>query len=296
MSLHKQHAHAVVIIGATNELGYELAKCYLRSGVNVVMADHAVAKLCNDVESLSVINPQQKVVGVVCDTKNMEQVRNLVKQTYAHFQQISALFIQESATPQQGLFWELTPEHISRVMGTDVLGMVQLIQTFMPFLLKQQVRCRIINIASVYALCNGSHMTAHTVLHHAMLALSESLYFDLLRQGLPIDVSVVCPFNALKNSAITKKIGLFTEQLQQLLYTPTQAFNTKTAGIAAQILQGIEDKIFYIIPGADKQVLLNYTQARLEAIRDGMPPPYEYAEAQSAVAVKGVNAQTGAPA
>jgi short-subunit dehydrogenase len=151
-------------------------------------------------------------------------------------------------------------------MNVNLHGMIHMIQAFMPILSNQNFRSHIVNIASLYALCTGSQTSAYSMSKHAVLALSESLYFDLTRLNKPVDVSVVFPSftdtGLLANNP--KGSSTFHEVLQSLLSHSRPAME-----IAKYIFQEVEQKRFYIFP--DKEVK-GYCEERTQAVILQQPP------------------------
>lgn len=245
MSNPSNNTPVAVITGAASGVGFELAKLCLKDGMHVVMADSAVNELCDKVEQLS-IKADTSVLGVVCNVAHIDQVKQLAKQTYSHFKQVSLVVNTEGIIGHLAPLWELTHEHIRKVLDVNLHGVIHCIQIFMPFLLKQELPSHIVNMASVYGLCNGADMSAYAISQHALVALSESLYFDLKKTNKNVSVSVVCPSYVSAQSA-TSPSPMFIDRLYQTLNTINQRPRSAEE-LARQIMQGIKEKTFYIFP------------------------------------------------
>jgi len=156
--------------------------------------------------------------------------------------------------------WELNPESIQQLMNINVHGMIHIIQAFTPLLFKQSFRSHIINMASLYALCASSQTAPYSMSKHAVLALSESLYFDLARLNKPVDVSIVFP--SFTNTGLLANnpegSSSFHGALQGLLSHSRPALD-----IAEHIVHEVEQKKFYIFP--DKEVK-GYCEDRNKAL------------------------------
>lgn len=256
-----------VITGAASGIGLALAEqCLKRCGMNVVMADISVTSLCDKVEQLST-DAGSEVLGVVCDVSRPDSLRHLAKQTIERFNRIDWLFNNAGVSGHFAPLWELTNEHIRKVMDVNLYGVLHGIQAFLPFMFKQQHRSHIINMASLYGLCSGSQLSAYAMSKHAIVALSESLYFDLQRLEKPVSVSVVCPSFAntqlLKNSTPLDN-SKFHEMLAELI-----ARSRPAQDVAKHIIDGILADIFYILP--DKEVK-EYCAQRTQAVIEQYPP------------------------
>lgn len=255
-----------VITGAASGIGLALAQACVQRGIHVVMADNAVTTLCDQVEQLS-NQSQAEVLGVVCDVTKIDNLRHLAKQTYDYFNRIDWLFNNAGISGHLAPVWELTHEHIRKVMDINLHGVIDGVQSFLPYMFKQKHRAHIINMASLYGLCSGSQMSAYAMSKHAIVALSESLYFDLKRLEKPVDVSVVCPSFAntqlLKNST-----PLHTDKLHHMV-ADLVARSRPPEDVASHILKEIENKTFYILP--DKEVK-DYCEQRARAIIEQTDP------------------------
>ncbi len=71
------------------------------------------------------------------------------------------------------------------------MGVIHGVRTFVPILLEQGVESHVVNTASLAGLVAGEG--AYGVTKFGVVALSESLHFDLERAGAKTKVSVLCP-------------------------------------------------------------------------------------------------------
>lgn len=255
-----------VITGAASGIGLALSRICLLKGYNVVMADNAVTALCDRVEQLS-DECDNAVLGVVCDVTKPESLKHLAKQTHERFDRIDWLFNNAGISSHLAPIWELTSEHIRRVLEVNLWGVIHGIQAFLPYMFEQSHRSHIINISSVYGLCSASQMAPYAMSKHAIVSLSESLYFDLKRLDKLVDVSVVCPSFAntplLANSPVAHTDALHT-MLADLI-----ARSKPAEDVACHIIREVEKKTFYILP--DKEVK-DYCQQRAQAIIEQTNP------------------------
>lgn len=96
---------------------------------------------------------------------------------------------------------------------------------------------------------------------HAVLALSESMYFDLKRLERPVDVSVAFPSftdTGLLSHNEDEANSAFHHSLHSLL-----SHSRPASEVALHIVQEVEQKRFYILP--DKEVK-GYCEERTRAI------------------------------
>jgi NAD(P)-dependent dehydrogenase (short-subunit alcohol dehydrogenase family) len=111
-------------------------------------------------------------------------------------------------------------------------------------------------------------MSVYDVTKHAVVALSESMYKEFAVTGAPIGVSVVCPglvnTNIMRSSrnrpvdlADQGKSGPMAQTFGQNL-SDRLAGGYPPAVVADQVLQGIVEGRFYIVP-AQPEVKANAT-------------------------------------
>ncbi len=255
-----------VITGAASGIGLALAKACILDGMNVVMADIAESILSDTVRILSESSPTT-IVGMVCDVAKLDHVQQLASQTFAHFNRVDLLINNAGVSGQLAPLWELSNEHVRHVLDVNLHGVLHGLHVFLPQLFKQRHRSRIVNMASFYGLCSGSQMAAYAMSKHAIVALSESLYFDLQREQKPVDISVVCPSFA-NTQLLVNSAPEFGGHLHQMVSDLME--RSRPAGdIAEYIMQEIKNKTFYILP--DKEVK-GYCEQRTRAIIDQTMP------------------------
>ncbi|MBA2656105.1 MAG: SDR family NAD(P)-dependent oxidoreductase [Tatlockia sp.] len=254
-----------VITGAASGIGLALAEVCLSNGFIVVMADIAAQTLSQKVEQLSQ-SRTNKVLGLVCDVSKPDDLANLAKQTFERFGRVDWLFNNAGISGQMAPIWELTNEHIRQVMDINLHGTIHGLQAFLPLMFKQTHRSHIINMASFYGLCSGSQMAAYAMSKHAMVALSESLYFDLQRLNKPVDVSVVCP--SFANTGLLSNSSAENNKLHQMM-VELIARSRPAHDVAEHIVREIRNNTFYILP--DKEVK-DYCEQRTKTIIDQTKP------------------------
>lgn len=249
-----------VITGAASGIGLALSLVHLQQGSTVIMVDKDHAKLDLEGEHLQQQFPEQ-VFPIPCDITQKDEVNYLTELTQEKVGRVDWIYNNAGIIGPLGPLWELEPEQIHQVLEVNVGGMIHIIQSFIPLLFKQSFRSHVINMASLYALCSGSQMAPYAMSKHAVLALSEALYFDLKRLEKPVDVSVAFPSftdTSLLRNTSTEHHSVFHNSLNSLLGHSRPALD-----IATYIIQEAAQKQFYILP--DKEVK-GYTEERTRAI------------------------------
>lgn len=255
-----------VITGAASGIGLALAKACILEGMDVVMVDIAESALNHQIKQLSTLT-QTQVVGIVCDVSIEEDVEQLAKKTFDRFNRIDLLINNAGIIGHLAPIWELSSKHVRHVLDVNLYGVLHGVRSFMPYMLKQNHSSHIVNMASFYGLCSGSQMAAYAMSKHAIVALSESLYFDLNRLKHPVDISVVCPSftdtNLLHNPNLEDATGLH-QMVQQLM-----SHSRSADDVAMCILREVKNKTFYILPD---QEVKSYCEQRTKSIVEQTMP------------------------
>ena len=255
-----------VITGAASGIGLALAQACTQRGIHVVMADNAATVLNDQVKQLT-SQGKADVLGVECDVTKPESVDNLAKLAMERFQRIDWLFNNAGISGHLAPVWELDNDSIHKVMDVNLFGVIHGIKSFLPIMFEQQHRSQIINMASIYGLCSGSGMAAYAMSKHAIVALSESLYFDLQRLGKPVDVSVVCP--SFANTGLLTNSMPADDNKFQLMLGDLIARSRPAEDVAEHIINEVEKHTFYILPDREAK---EYCQQRTTAIVEQTSP------------------------
>ncbi len=259
--------NVALITGAASGIGLALSIVCLHKGFTLVMVDKDETKLNEEARKLNEQFPN-RVLSKVCDLTQAQAVNQLADDLFQELPYINWIFNNAGIIGALAPIWELKPEQVEQVFAVNVYGMIHVIQAFIPFLFKQEKPAHIINMASLYAVCTSSQVAPYSMSKHAVLALSESLYFDLQRLAKPIDVSVVLPSftdtSLLITSPSSNEPSPFQHSLNLLL-----AHSRPAMDVATYIINEVEQKKFYIFP--DKEVK-EYAEERVNAMMNQDKP------------------------
>ncbi|AHE67424.1 SDR family NAD(P)-dependent oxidoreductase [Legionella oakridgensis] len=266
MNENKQIA---VITGAADGIGLALAKICLQRQMQVVMADNAKDDLQARVNELSQ-QAATEVLGIVCDVSREEEVRRLADHSMGHFGRIDLLINNAGISGRLAPVWKLSAAEIRQVFDVNVFGVIHGVQAFLPYMLKQQHSSHIVNMASFYGLCSGSNMSAYAMSKHAIVSLSESLYFELQPLNPSIHVSVVCP-SFVNTNLLINSFSANAEPIHKKVME-LMGRGRPTEDVAQHIMHEINKKTFYILP--DKEVKEYCVQRTQAIIEQTMPNEY----------------------
>lgn len=254
-----------IITGAASGIGLALAKACLNDGMFVAMIDIDKPQLTHQASRLG-----DKAQGFVCDVTRAQEVCTLANDLFDKYKRTDLLINNAGISGPFMPVWEMSATDAKRVLDINMYGTLNCVQAFLPMMIKQQHASHLVNMASFYGLCSSSQIAPYAMSKHAIVALTESIYFDLKRLHIPIDVSVVCPSftntNLLINPPIDGKSQLH-HRLEGLMSNGRSAEE-----VADFVMRDIKNKVFYILPD---QEIKHQCEQRTQAIID-QTMPYEH--------------------
>jgi NAD(P)-dependent dehydrogenase (short-subunit alcohol dehydrogenase family) len=178
-----------VITGAAGGIGSALARSFAEKGTQVVLADLDEVSLEQVATHLS--DQGARVLAVPTDVTAPGSVERLAERTVSHFGGVDVV-CNNAGIVISGMTWSVTPEEWQRIMSVNFMGVVNGIRSFIP-ILRAQNRGHMVNTASMAGVTCGPGMAAYAASKHAVVAVSECLYKELLAEGSAVRVSVLCP-------------------------------------------------------------------------------------------------------
>jgi NAD(P)-dependent dehydrogenase (short-subunit alcohol dehydrogenase family) len=180
-----------VVTGGASGIGLGLARRFAGEGMRVVLADVEPAALDKATDELADEFGADSVVGVLTDVRDDEAVDALAAATFDRFGAAHVL-CNNAGVGVGGLAWNVPPDRWRWAVDVNLLGVARGIRAFVPRMIEQG-EGHVVNTASAAGILTGPGMAPYFATKHAVVALSESLYFDLQLTGAPIGVSVLCP-------------------------------------------------------------------------------------------------------
>jgi NAD(P)-dependent dehydrogenase (short-subunit alcohol dehydrogenase family) len=178
-----------VVTGAASGIGFGLAERFGAEGMSVVMADVEAPALREAAAKLA--GRGATVLPVVTDVSAADQVGALRDEAVRAFGAVHVLCNNAGVGGPTGPLW-LVPDGDWRwVLGVNLGGVINGIRAFMPLLLEQDA-AHVVNTASIFGVFAGA-LGPYGVSKHAIVALSETLHFQLSALGSRVRVSVLCP-------------------------------------------------------------------------------------------------------
>jgi NAD(P)-dependent dehydrogenase (short-subunit alcohol dehydrogenase family) len=206
-----------VVTGAASGIGLALARRFGQDGMRVVMADIEQSALDREAEVLA--GEGIDVFARVTDTSLESDVDALAEATLDHFGGVHVV-CNNAGVGSRGLkVADLPRRDFEWVIGVNLWGVINGIRAFLPRLLAQD-EGHIVNTASVSGLYHHPRMGPYNATKAAVVALSETIRYELDDDGSNVGISVLCPSWVRTN--ISSAVRNLPERLHYEL-TPQQA-------------------------------------------------------------------------
>ena len=274
-----------VVTGAASGIGRAMAAGFLDVGMNVVLADIEEERLENTVHSLK--ESGGNVLGVPMDVSDPEQVQALAQKTLDSFGAVHVLCNNAGIGYPTRSSWEAPLEVWKWVLNVNLMGVIHGIQTFIPIMLEQDTEGHVVNTASIAGLISNAFSVTYGVSKHAVVALSETLHYELLARNANVKASVLCPgpintdiLNAslrIRPDTVPPPPEMTQEEaIFRKAYEIWLERGMDPAEVARQVINAIREERFYVIT----HDFTSHIETRMKNILSAnnpelMPPPQD---------------------
>jgi NAD(P)-dependent dehydrogenase (short-subunit alcohol dehydrogenase family) len=226
----------VLVTGGASGLGAALVDAFVARGDQVLILD-----LPGGLDRLDQREGVDLLAADVTSGDDWAAALNRVEQTWGGLD----VLVNNAGIAAGGRIDECTLEEWQRAIDINLLGVVRGCQTFVP-MMKRQSSGHIVNTASLAGLVHPPAMGAYTATKAGVVALSETLSYELHPWG--IITSAVCPSFFRTNIAASMSgadaaMGAIVGRLVDR--SPISA-----ADIAAAVLEGIDARRAVIVTDA----------------------------------------------
>ena len=177
MTLPAIEKRAVLITGCSSGIGYDAALTLRKRGYQVI----ASARKQRDIEKLR----QLDLFTVQLDLTNSNSIHNALEATLAHTGGNLYGLFNNGAYGQAGAVEDLSRDNIRQQFETNVFGWMELTNTIIPIMRKQQYG-RIIQNSSVLGLIALKFRGAYTASKYAIEGFSDTLRLELYDSNIYI--------------------------------------------------------------------------------------------------------------
>jgi len=179
-----------VITGAASGIGRAIAFRCASERMKIILADIEQPALDQAEQALRATGA--KVLAVRTDVSKVSEVETLAQKTIDTFGVVHLLF-NNAGVGTGSTVWDSSLTDWQWVMGVNLWGVIYGVWIFVPIMLAQDTECHIVNTASIAGLLPNHPSAPYQVTKHAVVALTENLYYSLAERHAKVNVSVLCP-------------------------------------------------------------------------------------------------------
>ncbi len=259
------------ITGGAQGIGLGIARAFARTGVKLALADIDQAALATAKSELSELTA---VETFILDVRDRSTYARVADETESRLGPVSILCNNAGVAGGQHVT-RLTYEYWDWVLGINLNGVINGIQTFLPRMLKRGDGGHIVNTASGAGLAATSAGMLYTTSKFAVVGLSESLRLEL--EPYQIGVSVLCPgpvnTQILSNTRATQPDVPSAEEakVSQAALTQVNAFlaaGTDPNQVGEMVLAAVKADQLYI---HTDRLVAELIESRTKALLDALP-------------------------
>lgn len=177
-----------LITGASNGIGYELAKIHAENGHNLII----VARSRNKLDELKRELEEKHNISVLCIGKDLS-LPGALKEVYDELKQKSIIIdylINNAGFGDFGLFAESDWNKQEQMINLNVTALAHLTWLFLPDMIRRRGG-KILNLASTASFYPGPTMAVYFATKAFVLSFSEAINEEVREYG--ISVTALCP-------------------------------------------------------------------------------------------------------
>ncbi len=262
------------ITGGGAGLGLGIAKVFSEAGSSIVIADIRQDHLD---EAMAYFKDRDgQVHPIRLDITDREAYARAADEVEDVFGGPPQLLFNNAGVNTFGPVEASTYEDWDWVLGVNLFGVINGMQTFVPRMIKSGKEGHIVNVASLAAFSGGGIVAPYSASKAAVVNISESYRTNLEQYN--IGVSVCCPANI--KTRIYEATYTRPEHLRNTGYLVTDgsiktlqnlhSHGMEPVELANHIKKGIEKNRLYIIPYPDPKPRM---KAHFDEILDSIPSP-----------------------
>ena len=257
------------ITGGARGIGMGIARAFANAGIKVAIADidpDSLAAAKSDLAKLTAVETFK------LDVRDREGYARVADEAEARLGPVSILCNNAGvAAPTR-----FTYEFWDWMLGINLNGVINGIQTFMPRMIERGGGGQIVNTASGAGLVAVGSGVMYPTSKFAVVGLSEALRLEL--EPKKIGVTVLCPgpvgTDIVSNSRITQPPAQNEEESRTWEQATRQATGYLARGVAPDkvgemVLEAVKANRLYVLTD---RVMEKLIEARTKALLDALPP------------------------
>jgi NAD(P)-dependent dehydrogenase (short-subunit alcohol dehydrogenase family) len=176
-----------LVTGGTKGLGRTIAAALAAAGADLAIASRTRADL--EVVAGELRGQGRRVLPVVADVSEEEDVRRMVAETLGHFGRIDVL-VNNAGIEGQGSVLEMPVERWDRVLAVNLRGPMLCCKHVGPHMIERQSG-KVINVASVMATRVSRALSSYSASKAGLVQLTRTLALEWIRHN--VQVNALCP-------------------------------------------------------------------------------------------------------
>ncbi|MEN6438172.1 MAG: SDR family oxidoreductase [Syntrophobacter sp.] len=226
-----------IITGASQGLGLEIARAYLRAGAGVVMCARDSKMIERARDEIAPLAAGRTVLAEVADVSNPDDVKRLLRNALAVFPRIDVLVNNAGVYGPKGLIEEVDWDSWVKAIEINLLGSVLLYRAILPHF-KKNLYGKIIQLSGGGATGPLPRISAYAASKAAIVRFAETVAHEV--QDSNIDVNSIAP-GALNTRLLDEVLEAGPEKVGESFYN--KALKQKQLG-GAPLDRGAELAVF----------------------------------------------------
>ena len=174
----------VIVTGAANGIGKEIANSYAQNGANVVLAD--MNEKAGKEAAGMILNNGEKAEFVLTDVSNEESVQRLFSHVSEKYAKIDILINNAGKSIFKNLF-EMTLDEWDDILNTNLRSVFLCSKEAAKLMRKGGTGGSIVNIASTRAMMSEPNSEAYAASKGGMVAITHALAASLGEYGITVN-------------------------------------------------------------------------------------------------------------
>jgi NADP-dependent 3-hydroxy acid dehydrogenase YdfG len=263
-----------VVTGAASGIGLGIARRCGDRGMNVVLCDVEASRLEAAAGQVAGLD---RTLTVVVDVSDPHQVQAAADAAAERFGAVH-LLCNNAGVSITGRMWNMTIDDCAWVLGVNIAGVLHGVRSFVPPMIEHGEDAHVVSTASLAGLTPMANASLYSGTKAAVVAMSESLLFDLQAKAPQIGVSVLCP--GVVDTDIIRSERNRPGELPETRNRPTGegvAQFYKSSGsdpyeVGERVLRAVEQDAFYVLTGDEARVDIAAHGAVLDRLGSPEPP------------------------
>ena len=184
-----------IVTGGSTGIGRAVTEAYLKEGAKVVVVSYDKDEVDSCVKELGKVYDSNNILGSVCNVKETNDVKRVVKETIDKFGRVDVL-INNAGITNSGLTENVSDEDFINMFDVNTFGVFRFIREVIPVMKSQGKGC-IINTSSMVANDGSRMQTAYSASKYAVNGITKSCAKEL--GPFNIRVNAVAPGAVLTN-------------------------------------------------------------------------------------------------